>query len=146
MPALENACQVLCNLAASLDGALPLLKSSFLSEACKSMRACLQTRETVRTRPIILVIAALAAHGEGQKQLLRNTAAPNLLELVLYLLSEGECSGARTAAVLLIRNLSFRLDNKVYFLADPRCVSTGHYRSTVVNSINRHSGGHGVTR
>lgn len=111
---------MLSNLAGALDGALPLLKSSFLADACKSIRACLQAHETVRTRPVLLVIAALAAHSEGQKVILRTASAPNLLELVLFLVSEGECPRARTAAVLVLRNLAFRLDNKVYFLADPR--------------------------
>ena len=121
---LEAACHVLAAAGSSLDGALALLKTSFLPDACRMMRTLLQTRDDARASPLLSVLAALASHDEGQLSLLRSAAAPSLLDLLLMLTREAESRLARCGALLVLRNLAMRHDNKPHFLADPRFACT----------------------
>jgi hypothetical protein len=125
-PALQlAACQVATNLASALDGALALLKTSFVTDACKALRsASIRGDEGAAGATIAALLrclAAVAAHGEGQRQLLRAGSSPALLDVVIELVKASRQKATVAAAMLLVRNLAFRTDNKSHFLADARC-------------------------
>ena len=117
------ACQVAVNLAAALDGALALLKTSFVPDAAKALRRAAIRGEPEGCIPLLRVLTAIAAHGEGQRQLLRVGSSPAVLDVILEFAEACKPRAGVAAAVLLLRNLAFRADNKSHFLADPRCDS-----------------------
>jgi hypothetical protein len=118
------ACQVATNLATTLDGTLALLKSPFVGDTCKALRtAAIRVDEhaaAAASAPLLRALAAMAAHGEGQRQLLRTGASPALLDVVIELVKASRQRGTVAAAMLLLRNVSFRAENKSHFLSDPR--------------------------
>ena len=130
-PALQQAaCQVVTNLATSLDGTLALLKAPFATSACKTLRAAAirgdeRDAAPVATVALLRALAAMAAHGEAQRQLVRGdggaSGGPALLDVALELLSATRQPTVVAAAVMVLRNVAFRPDNKSHFLADPRC-------------------------
>jgi hypothetical protein len=115
-------------MAETLDGTLALLKTSFVADASKTLRRSTIRGEDSSCVPLLMLLAAMATHGEGQRQLLRCTGPPALLDVILELLEISKQPATVAEAVLLLRNLCFRADNKSYFLADPRCarVIGGH--------------------
>lgn len=127
----QAACQAITNLAASVDGALALLKTGFVADAVKLLRSA-----TIRaddrnpsamdsTVPVLHVLAALASHDEGQRQLLRTNAQPSVLEALAELLTATQHPEASATALLVLRNIALHRENKSWFLADPRCAHHG---------------------
>lgn len=126
-PLLQAAAQALRQFAAALDGTLALLKTPFATDACKALRRATIRGEAAPCVPLLATLAAMAAHGEGQRELLRLSGPPALLDVVVEVAQSSKARGTVAAAMLLLRNLCFRADNKSYFLADPRCaLSTLH--------------------
>lgn len=80
MPDLEVLMQlgltVLSNLAATSEGAALLLKSPLLTKTEQQLHHLLQRREGPRTAALLGPLVNLAAHTEGQKQILRAASAP----------------------------------------------------------------------
>lgn len=80
MPNLDVLMQlgltVLSNLAATAEGAALLLKSPLLTKTEQQLHHLLQRREGLRTAALLGPLVNLAAHSEGQKQILRAASAP----------------------------------------------------------------------
>jgi hypothetical protein len=120
VPVLKAASQALRSVAEALDGTLALLKTPLVADACKALRRATIRGEDSSCVPLLTLLAAMATHGEGQRQLLRCAVPPALLDVVLELTETSKQPVTVLAAILLLRNLCFRADNKSYFLADPR--------------------------
>lgn len=114
-------CQLLCNFATALDGALALLKSQVIHEIAKALQMALSRHDDVASDRILKIFAAITSHSAGQRQLLRVQGLPPFLEIAADLPMQ-RMPHTCTSLLLLIRNLAFLSDNKVYFLADPRHV------------------------
>jgi hypothetical protein len=108
------------NFASALDGSLALLKTPFVTDACKALRRAAIRGEDHATSALLLALTAIATHGEGQRQLLRAGTSPAVMDVVIDLAEAALGRAVVAAAILLLRNLAFRADNKSHFLADPR--------------------------
>ena len=123
----QAACQAIVNLCGSVDGALAVLKSSFVADAVKAIRTA-SIRADARNMahlaavvPVLQALAAAASHSEGQRHLVRIDVQPSLLESLVELLEATSHPEASAAALMVLRNVALRHDNKSYFLADPKC-------------------------
>ena len=67
---------VIANLACTPEGCLLLLRSSLLPKTEQQLHQLLQRKDSVRTAAMLRPLIHLTAHHEGQKQILRSTAAP----------------------------------------------------------------------
>ena len=67
---------VLGNLAGTAEGCLLLLRSPLLAKVEQQLHHLLQRRDGVRIAALLEPVVSLAAHAEGQKQILRAANAP----------------------------------------------------------------------
>lgn len=73
---LQLGLTVVSNLAATAEGAALVLKSPLLAKVEQQLHHLLPRRDGVRTAALLEPLVNLAAHAEGQKQLLRTASAP----------------------------------------------------------------------
>ena len=83
---MQLGLSVISNLAASGEGAALLLKSSLLAKVEQQLHHLLPRRDGPRTAALLEPLVNLAAHAEGQKQLLRTASAPGQLPKPLCML------------------------------------------------------------
>ncbi len=78
---------VVANLAATSEGCLLLLRSPLLAKTEQQLHHLLQRRDGSRIAALLEPLVNLAAHAEGQKQILRSASAPGqLLTFALVLI------------------------------------------------------------
>eukprot|EP00798_Chlamydomonas_sp_ICE-L_P021726 gene21726-28745_t len=143
---------LLRHLSSNEDGAELLLKggADFLSAAHKSLQDLdsgkRKAKGVARQQGIMQVLINLAAFSEGQRCMLRCTAAPALLELMCRHLTPPEGAippppAISLAALRLLRNLSFSPDAKTHLLANPNVLPAllahiEHYTTTAPESAS----------
>ncbi|KAK9824474.1 hypothetical protein WJX72_010621 [[Myrmecia] bisecta] len=121
LPSFHRVTVVLRNLAASADGAALLLKTGFLADCQRLIHHSLHAKDSARLAALLPVLVNVAAHAEGQKCILRSSAAPGLLDLILSC-AEQRSGPASAAAFFLLRNLTFALENKAHFVTNHRAL------------------------
>jgi len=118
----KAAARALLHFGSSADGAATLAhpSCSFLPDAQKLLRNFLGKKaDYSHAASILQLLGAVAAAPEGQRALLRATAAPALLDLTVSAL-QAPHGGAVSAALLLLHNLAFHADMRTPALANPR--------------------------
>ena len=76
---MQLALVVVGNLAGTTEGCLLLLRSPLLAKVEQQLHHLLQRRDGSRVAALLEPLVSLAAHAEGQKQLLRAASAPGKL-------------------------------------------------------------------
>ena len=76
LTAVQLGMTTVANLAGSADGCLLLLRSPLLAKTEQQLHHLLQRRDGLRVAAFLEPLINLAAHAEGQKQVLRCTSAP----------------------------------------------------------------------
>ena len=76
LTAVQLGMTTVANLAGSADGCLLLLRSPLLAKTEQQLHHLLQRRDGLRVAAFLEPLINLAAHAEGQKQILRCTSAP----------------------------------------------------------------------
>lgn len=117
----SGATRALLHFGSSADGAAALAhpSCSFLAEGQKLLHGFLMSKDHQRAAAVLQLLAVVAAAPEGQRAMLRATAAPALLDLAVTAL-QAPHTGLVTAALLLLHNLSFHGDLKTPALANPK--------------------------
>ncbi|DBB03962.1 TPA: hypothetical protein ACH3X1_013032 [Trebouxia sp. C0004] len=121
LPTLELGMATVANLAGSAEGCLLLLRSPLLAKTEQQLHHLLQRRDGPRVAAFLEPLINLAAHAEGQKQILRCTSAPGLLDLALTA-AHMHHAAASAKALFLLRNLALAAGNKVHFVTNPRAL------------------------
>ncbi|KAL0055596.1 hypothetical protein WJX82_002269 [Trebouxia sp. C0006] len=121
LPTLEMGMTTVANLAGSAEGCLLLLRSPLLAKTEQQLHQLLQRRDGPRVAAFLEPLINLSAHAEGQKQVLRCTSAPGLLDLALTAAQLHHAAGS-AKALFLLRNLALAAENKVHFVTNPRAL------------------------